>query len=111
VRPDVHSALAQLRKEIDVLHASIVAKSRFAAPEVMTSQRISIGSDRAVVRTLDPPTVAAPTLAPPSILSAQQRIDESERIAVPAFTTTKRGLLQRLIAFARRLLRKLAPSP
>src|SRR5262249_36767340 len=110
MRPEVHSALTQLRREIDVLHASVLARSRLAAPEVMTSQKISLGSDRAVVRSLDPPAVAAPSPAPLSMRPAEPRIAESDRIGVAPSATEKSGFLQRLIAFARRLLR-LTPSP
>jgi hypothetical protein len=105
MRTDVHSALAQLRREIDVLHASVLARSRLAAPEIMTSQRISLGADRAVVRTLDPPAAVAPSTEPPRLRPAERIIAESDRIAVPG--STKTGLLQRLIAFVRRMTRAL----
>ena len=60
MRPEVQSALGQLRSEIDILAASVLARNRLAAPEMLTAQRISIGSARAAVRTTDLPARSDP---------------------------------------------------
>jgi hypothetical protein len=105
MRAEVDSALAQLRREIDVLHASILARSRLAAPEILTPQRVSTGVDRALVRTLEPPTVPVlPAEAPPTLFD-EPGIAESDRIALPDSRTSSSGLFRRVIQLVRRLLR------
>ena len=112
MKPEVHAALAQLRGEIDILAASVLARSRLAAPELLTSQRLSVGSAHAAVQTLDHATSAGALPEPPPSPAMDLKIEQRDAIAPIAATTgasaeNETGILRRLVEFAKRIMRVL----
>ena len=108
MRPEVEAAVAQLRSEIDTLAASVLARKQMAVPEILTHQRISIGSARAAVLTTEP--AAAPALESRVAPTVESKIAEPDRIA-PNLTQRsagETGILRRFIARVWRILRWLA---
>lgn len=112
MKPEVHTALAQLRGEIDILAASVLARNRLAAPEMLTSQRLSVGSAHAAVQTLDPTAMAEVLPEPAPSPAMDLKIEPRDAIALVAPTTgasaeNETGILRRLVEFAKRIMRVL----
>ncbi len=56
MRRELQDALGQLRREIDILSASILARSRLAAPETLTSHVVPVEGIKVSVRSSEPPS-------------------------------------------------------